>query len=96
MSRPTANHPARAQPANPNDVEMAKALTPRPCPCPHPAAAPTLPLLPRRFSGSPDSPELAALVSEHHAAYVSALRALWDGHKDQLAPCRRRSLVFVE
>lgn len=47
-------------------------------------------------AGDLRSEEGQRLVDEHHRKYVDALRALYDAHKEQYAPARRRSLDIVQ
>mmetsp|Transcript_36001 Transcript_36001/g.106454 ORF Transcript_36001/g.106454 Transcript_36001/m.106454 type:complete len:362 (-) Transcript_36001:321-1406(-) len=51
-----------------------------------------------RWTGSTrsDDPDLHAAVDELHARYCAALCKLWDEHKQELAPRRRKSMEFVE
>lgn len=48
------------------------------------------------FCGAVGSDEHGRAVDEVHAAYVTALRGLYDEHKDTYAKGRRRSLTIVE
>ena len=49
-----------------------------------------------RYEGASSDPAFRVLVEEYHERYCAELKALWDAHKDTLAPERRRSMELVE
>jgi len=52
--------------------------------------------VPRYQALGPYDPKMSELVEEFHGRFLSAMKAMWEAHKDEYAADRRREMCFVE